>query len=256
MFSSGRSKKSAPKHIIFDLIGVLFQINTFKLLRSIGLLRTARYLLTHRKHPIKTYLKTLDVLARQEKLTSKHIKYKKYLQPLCVAQCSLGFKTMQETARSIKNRIRQLSDQFFASVTERALMMHICELCFNPEIIRNTRPNNKLFELIRSFAREGKHKLFLLTNIDAHTFEQLTKAYRDVFCLFDGVVASCNVHLVKPQPEIYQHLLDQHGLDAQQCVFIDDQQENLLAAQKLGIAGIHYTTFETVRKKLSDCGIL
>lgn len=256
MLSPGRPKKSAPQHIIFDLVGVLFQINTFKLLRSIGLLRTARYLLTHRKNPVITYLKTLDILAHQEKPTSKHIKYKGYLQPLCVAQCSLGFKTMQETARSIKDRIRQLSDHFFASGTEQALMMRICEVFFDPEVVRSAQPNKKIFELIQSFAQEGRHKLFLLTNIDTQTFGQLTKAYKEIFSLFDGIVASCNVHLVKPQPEIYQYLIDQHGLEAQKCVFIDDQQENLVAAQKLGIAGIQYTSFKAVYEKLSDLGIL
>ena len=55
---------------------------------------------------------------------------------------------------------------------------------------------------------------------------------------FDGGVASCEVHINKPDPRIYQALLDQYGLKASECVFIDDNLANVQAAFTLGFVGI------------------
>ncbi len=48
--------------------------------------------------------------------------------------------------------------------------------------------------------------------------------------LFDGGVASCEVHINKPDPRIYKALLDKYQLKAGESVFIDDRLENVQAA--------------------------
>ena len=56
---------------------------------------------------------------------------------------------------------------------------------------------------------------------------------RDLQGLFDGGIASCEVHINKPDPRIYQALLDKYQLKASECVFIDDRRENVQAAFEL-----------------------
>ncbi|GGM86915.1 hypothetical protein GCM10010106_37660 [Thermopolyspora flexuosa] len=58
--------------------------------------------------------------------------------------------------------------------------------------------------------------------------------------LFDGVVISGEVGMRKPEPRIFRHALGVIGLEAHECVFIDDIKANVEAAKGLGIAGIHH----------------
>jgi len=59
--------------------------------------------------------------------------------------------------------------------------------------------------------------------------------------VFDGVVISGEVGMRKPEEGIFRHALDLIGLEAHQCVFIDDIEANITAARRLGIHGIHHT---------------
>ena len=61
---------------------------------------------------------------------------------------------------------------------------------------------------------------------------------------------SYTVHLAKPDPAIYQTLLDRYGLKAEECVFLDDTVRHVEAAQALGIAGIVVTSQEQAKKEL------
>ena len=63
---------------------------------------------------------------------------------------------------------------------------------------------------------------------------------------------SYTVHLAKPDPAIYQTLLDRYGLKAEECVFLDDTVRNVEAAQALGIAGIVVTSQEQAKKELEN----
>ncbi len=61
---------------------------------------------------------------------------------------------------------------------------------------------------------------------------------RELFALFDGLVFSGPVGLAKPDRAIFEHLLNHHGLDAQECVFINDTSRNIIACEAVGIHGI------------------
>lgn len=58
--------------------------------------------------------------------------------------------------------------------------------------------------------------------------------------LFDGAVVSALEKRVKPEPEIFHLLLDRYGLKAEDCVFIDDMQKNVDAAEAVGIKSIRF----------------
>lgn len=66
----------------------------------------------------------------------------------------------------------------------------------------------------------------------------------------DGGILSYQVKLIKPSPEIYRLLCEQYGLKAEECVFIDDTQKNVLAAQKEGMEGIVFHTLEQSKEEL------
>jgi epoxide hydrolase-like predicted phosphatase len=68
--------------------------------------------------------------------------------------------------------------------------------------------------------------------------------------MFDVVVISGEVGMRKPEPEIFAHTLEQLGLTAPQCVFVDDLWHNVDAAVALGFVGIRHVTYETTAAEL------
>ena len=58
---------------------------------------------------------------------------------------------------------------------------------------------------------------------------------------FDEIIISCEVRMVKPDPEIYQYALDKLGTAPQETIFIDDREGNVTGAQTLGIHAFQYT---------------
>jgi len=65
---------------------------------------------------------------------------------------------------------------------------------------------------------------------------------------FDVIVYSSEEGLLKPQPEIYQRVLQQLGVAPAEAIFVDDVQRNVDAAAALGLHGILYTDTPAVIK--------
>ena len=79
--------------------------------------------------------------------------------------------------------------------------------------------------------------------------------HRDFEGLFDGGVASCEVKINKPDPRIYQALLDKYHLRADECIFIDDRAENLVAASALGFGIYEMHNVGTLLRSLPTFGV-
>jgi putative hydrolase of the HAD superfamily len=76
--------------------------------------------------------------------------------------------------------------------------------------------------------------LYCLSNISADIFEYL-RARHSFWGVFKGIVISGALQMIKPEPEIFQHLLQRYGLKAGETVFVDDNAPNVEAARALGI---------------------
>lgn len=107
-------------------------------------------------------------------------------------------------------------------------------------------------ELIRELKDKGYH-LYILSN--ASEFFAKKSDYFGVNQEFDGIVFSALVKMVKPNPEIYQYLLDTYDLNPEECLFLDDRPANIEGAKKLGIHGMVFTgDVDAVRRKLYGKG--
>lgn len=82
------------------------------------------------------------------------------------------------------------------------------------------------------------YKLYVLSNMSREFIAYLRR--QDVYSYFDGDVISCEEHVVKPMPEIYDILVERFDLDVSQTMFIDDRIENVEAAQRRGITPFHF----------------
>ncbi len=92
--------------------------------------------------------------------------------------------------------------------------------------------NTEILDLIKELKNKG-YSVYLLSNINSYTTENVARS--GLFELVDGYILSYQVHQVKPYEGIYKILLEKYNLTANECLFIDDNQKNIVTGNKLGI---------------------
>ena len=102
-----------------------------------------------------------------------------------------------------------------------------------------------------AYAKEQGYRLYVLSNSSSSCYQYFPRFAP--FEYFDGLVVSCDIHIVKPDIRIYQYLLETYGLVPEECFFIDDMAANVEGAQKAGISGAVFGgDFEEIGKKLEE----
>lgn len=99
------------------------------------------------------------------------------------------------------------------------------------------------------------HRLFCLSNMHVASIEHLERAY-GFWEVFEGVVISCRVNLIKPEPAIYAYLLEKYRLRGEETVFVDDMEVNLAAAAKFGIRTIRFAHPAQCESELRALGVV
>lgn len=98
--------------------------------------------------------------------------------------------------------------------------------------------------------------LFALTNWSAETFFPHIRHQYSFFDLFQDIVVSGIEKLIKPDVRVYQLLLTRNKLQAESCLFIDDNPNNLVPAEKLGMDIIRFESPKQLQKELQQRKIL
>ncbi len=93
--------------------------------------------------------------------------------------------------------------------------------------------------LVRNLSREKKYRLFLLSNTSPLHFEYIKQKY-DYVNLLEKFALSYELNALKPEDEIYERTIKHLSIDPQESLFIDDLEDNCLAAEKFGIKTICY----------------
>ena len=119
------------------------------------------------------------------------------------------------------------------------LIKKMSEMIFIPRNFINTRKFiAEGVELLKQLKRSQKYKLFILSNWDSHSFKILKEENPNIFDLFDDVMVSGEVGLLKPNPVIYNKALEKFSIEAKNTLFIDDERTNIISAKKVGIKAI------------------
>ncbi len=95
------------------------------------------------------------------------------------------------------------------------------------------------------------YPIYGLTNWSAETITVAYSKY-DFFQLLDGIVVSGDEKLIKPDPKLYQVLLDRYNLKASESLFIDDNIHNIETARDMGFHTIHFTENIDLEKEVID----
>jgi len=111
-----------------------------------------------------------------------------------------------------------------------------------------------MVEILKSLKQKG-YLLYGLSNWSGETFPIARRKY-PFFDLFDDIVLSGEVRLVKPELAIFNLLLARIGRSARECLLIDDSDINISVARELGFMTIHFKSEAQLKSDLSRIGIL
>lgn len=172
------------------------------------------------------------VQLNHEKLAEIYIEDKNYRKPVCDAvfdrlywdRLDLGTITDDEVRAGFCSRLPQ-------ELHEAAIKVY-------DNCIFHQKPIEEMKKLLADIKRQGG-KLFLLSNISKGFAENYHKnqELKTLFSGFDGLVFSGPIGIAKPDVRIFEYLLNTYSLRAEESVFIDDLEVNVVGAEKVGIKG-------------------
>ena len=142
-------------------------------------------------------------------------------------KCLLGEISVQEHINSLKNE-KDFND--------------ISYILKKENLIKNN------FEYIKDLRKRG-YKLFLLTNITEDSYNYINELI-NINEKFDGGIYSYQEHLIKPDYDIYNLLINRFNLNKDETIFFDDKEKNVKAANEVGIKSYVFTSINDIESNL------
>lgn len=137
----------------------------------------------------------------------------------------------QDAGRPFKEGIAVLSAQF----PHYADLIQAYDTYWEDSI---TEVYHGTIEIVRKLKQRG-WPLYLLSNFSVEKFALMRERF-DFLSLFDDIVISGELKLVKPDPAIFHLTLQRIRRRAEECLFIDDSSANIETARQLGFHTIHF----------------
>ena len=106
-------------------------------------------------------------------------------------------------------------------------------------------------EILKEYKLKG-YNIYYLSNMPVETFDVIRKKtdFFDATCL--GGIISADVKIIKPSKAIYELLLKRYKLNVKECLFIDDNLDNVVSAQNIGIKSIHLKNIDDLSLELKN----
>lgn len=260
----------SAKVIIWDLGDVLFEKSSFGFMKHIGLSRLLGHIFFDWKNPWKLDTLIFEVMSGIEcdPLPDGVHCYTAHGKPLPPILCHWQAGTIlgHDIAKKAKNHIDVLHQTgFFVSRREKKLVEKAVTAMFDPHLLaQNMKPIKAGVRLLEQCAQERnpdgtlRNYIIALSNWDPTSFDLFHRLNHKVFQHFDDLIISGKTGRIKPRPAAFEYLIERHRLDPEECLFIDDREENLLAAEALGFNTFHVNkgNYKELKQVLADFGAL
>ncbi len=148
-------------------------------------------------------------------------------------KCLLGEISVQEHINSLKDE-KDFNDISYILKKENLIKSY--------PLIKNN------FEYIKDL-RKRRYKLFLLTNITEDSYNYINELI-NINEKFDGGIYSYQEHLIKPDYDIYNLLINRFNLNKDETIFFDDKEKNVKAANEVGIKSYVFTSINDIESNL------
>lgn len=140
-------------------------------------------------------------------------------------------------------------------LSEKDALEQLAGICPDPEFVSGAaqllfhfscqlEPIGETHALLRELATH--YPVYLLTNFQSEPYKRLFAA-SPVLPLTQGAIVSADERCMKPEPFIYELLLERFSLNPVETLFIDDMPDNIVAARSKGIHAVHFTAPHLLR---------
>ncbi len=154
----------------------------------------------------------------------------------------------------------------FEKNRDRNIINATVQWMFNPKnFARAMKPIPGAINLLKDLAgmkdKKGKrlHQLYIISNFDPESYDYLYDWLPAVFKYFypKNIEVSGIVKAMKPNPSIFYNFMKKHKLNPKDCIFVDDQKENVISARNCGMNAIQVVGYDykPVREQLQDFGV-
>ena len=113
-------------------------------------------------------------------------------------------------------------------------------------------PIRENLSLFRKFTRE--RKVALLSNVNEIHWAYILRRY-PVLRRAQVRCASCELGVMEPEPRAYRAVADRAGVTLRKMVYVDDREEFIRAARRLGVTALHFTGKRPLKELFDDVGI-
>lgn len=243
--------------VIFDVGGVLFLESRSVIVKKIGLGKLTKYAVFNWTNPETTVLNTLDTISSQDtNQPAIPLILREKRMPCCIVDWQLGRKSHVETRNELQKQVDALAEKnYFRNNQEKELVSRMFEVGIDPHHLADImKPVTGMVDLAKDL-KARNYKLIILANMSQEQFDLFNKNYPEITQLFDDIIISSRVNILKPNKEIYEHLLDKNKLKPQECVLVDSLKEHTDAAQQKGIRSILHKNVRATRTSLARLGV-
>ncbi len=143
--------------------------------------------------------------------------------------------------------------QFYESMCRKLHLSHLSFGEFSAFYCNVFARKESVIRLLRQLGKE--HTIALLSNTDALHYENWSLLLGEDMKLFKEAVLSFQVHAAKPGTKIFFVAAERLGLKPEQCIYIDDVEEYVVAAEKIGMQGIHFVSLKKLKEELAKLGV-
>jgi glucose-1-phosphatase len=163
-------------------------------------------------------------------IPSEYLKKKNY--PSNIRNTILNDIFKSEEWKKLDNGDITITEAIDSIAARSALKREEIALVFNFRIDLMF-PLDDNVRLLPELKKQG-FKVYYLSNFHLDSYEVVSNDYY-FFRYFDGGVISADIKLSKPDIKIYRYFLDKYSLKPEECLYIDDIEENILAAESAGM---------------------
>jgi epoxide hydrolase-like predicted phosphatase len=164
----------------------------------------------------------------------------------------LSSAVIRDTWKTLIGNITE--EDFWLRFTDKTGTKHLLpeESLFLREFKKRYSPNTEVLEIVKKLDEGGITLAILSNTITSHVAYLEEKG---IYQRFPITVFSHEVGIAKPDATIYELTLKKVGVQPEQAFFVDDRVENIAAANKLGIKGIHFQSASQLQNDLRSLGV-
>lgn len=234
------------KHVIWDLSGTLLKTVVPPLYpQQEEILSLLLYLWGGKKEASAIDLKALEILESYGRQHGPHDQIIRLFNGHALLMVLCRWLAGKLTSHNIiEHAFIALDHDETVEHGKRKLMKELFVANFDPQATASIMEAMPFMPELIEYAHDRNYTQYAFSNWDKESFD-ITYRSLEVSPIFthferDAIVISADTGFVKPQKGIYDYLLEKYSLNPQECIFIDNQQENVAVAREYGMTAVLY----------------